>query len=72
MLNKLIFMTVSRIYPNTEYPSLSIPLFFLKVIMLKPRSDAKKKKKLKQKYDKRKKLKGTLEIFCLLGKQAEK
>ena len=72
MLNKFIFMTVSRIYPTTEYPSLSNPLFFFKgtEIMLKPRSDAKgkKKKKLKHKYDKRKKLKGALEIFCLLGK----
>lgn len=40
-------MTVSRIYPTTEYPSLSNPLFFFKgtEIMLKPRSDAKGKKK---------------------------
>ena len=48
MLNKFIFMTVSRIYPNTEYPSLSTPLFFFfkgTEIILKPRSDAKERKK---------------------------
>lgn len=79
MLNKFIFMTVPRIYPTTKYPSLSNHFFFLSAleIMLKPRSDAKgkkktKTKKLKHKYDKRKKLKGTLEIFCLLGKHTEK
>ena len=44
--------------------------------MLKSRSTAKEKKRKQKttevKIDKRKKLKGALEIFCLLGKHAEK